>query len=81
MDTKLTLKLEQTIIEKAKDYAKHHRISLSKLIESYLKSVTEQKKNDFEITPLVESLIGVIHLSEENEWKNNYSNYLMGKYK
>ena len=39
MDTKLTLKLEQTIIEKAKGYAKAHRTSLSQLIENYLQEI------------------------------------------
>ena len=43
MDTKLTLKLEQAIIEKAKDYAKSHKTSLSKLIENYLLNITNEK--------------------------------------
>lgn len=36
MDTKLTLKLDNSIIEHAKRYAKDKNTSLSKLIESYL---------------------------------------------
>jgi len=35
MNTKLTLDINKEVIEKAKDYAKRNRISLSKLIESY----------------------------------------------
>ncbi|PCE63870.1 DUF6364 family protein [Sediminicola luteus] len=40
MNTKLTLSIEQEIIEKAKMYAKSNNRSLSDLIESYLRSLT-----------------------------------------
>jgi hypothetical protein len=81
METKLTIRLKKKVIERAKDYAQNHKISLSKLVESYLESVTEPKKEDLEITPLVESLSGVIHLSEDFDLKKDYSNYLTEKYK
>ena len=38
MDTKLTLRLNDNVIERAKIYARNHKISLSKMIESYLDS-------------------------------------------
>jgi uncharacterized membrane protein len=81
METKLTIRLKKKVIERAKDYAHNHKISLSKMVESYLESVTEPKKEDLEITPLVESLSGVIHLSEDFDLKKDYSNYLTEKYK
>ena len=81
MDTKLTLKLEQTIIEKAKDYAKHHRTSLSKLIENYLLNITNEKGKEEKITPLVKSLSGIINLPEEFDHKKGYSDFLINKYK
>ncbi|RAV29261.1 DUF6364 family protein [Sinomicrobium soli] len=62
MDKKLTLSLDQAVIEKAKVYARSNNISLSKLIESYLASLTKRTKRKPEITPLVESLSGVIDL-------------------
>ncbi len=81
METKLTIRLKKKVIERAKDYALNHKISLSKLVESYLESVTETKKDELEITPLVESLSGVIHLEDDYDLKNDYSNYLTEKYK
>ncbi len=82
MDTKLTLKLEQTIIDKAKDYAKSNKTSLSKLIESYLQRITDQPNNDREkITPLVKSLTGVINLPENFDHKKSYADHLLTKYK
>jgi hypothetical protein len=69
MATKLTLNLDKKVIEEAKEYAKSHKISLSRLIESYLSSLTAHKKQDMEITPLVESLSGVIELDKDFNYK------------
>ena len=41
METRLTIRLKKKVIERAKDYAQVHKISLSKLIEPYLESITE----------------------------------------
>ncbi len=78
METKLTLKLNANVIERAKIYARSHKISLSKMIESYLDSITRQKEDDekFSITPLVESLSGVIDLPAGFDYKKEYRDYL-----
>lgn len=81
MDKKLTLSLDQTIIENAKSYARSNDISLSKLIEAYLHSLTKRNTKKPKITPLVESLSGVIELPKEFDEKAAYSEYLMEKYK
>ncbi len=81
MDKKLTLSLDKTIIESAKKYAKSNNISLSKLIESYLGSLTKRKGSSTEITPLVESLSGVISLDKDFDVKEAYTDYLIEKYK
>ena len=81
MDTKLTIRLDEDVIKRAKTYSKSHRISLSRMIESYLDSVTKRKSGNGEITPLVESLSGVIELPENFEYKEEYSDYLLEKYK
>jgi hypothetical protein len=44
MTTKLTLSIESSVIEQAKNYAKAHNKSLSRLIENYLKSLSEPKE-------------------------------------
>jgi len=81
METKLTLRLNKKVIDRAKDYAHIHNISLSKMIESYLEAITKQKSVATEITPLVESLSGVIQLYENFDYRKDYSNYLTEKYK
>jgi len=81
MNKKLTLSLNEKVIENAKLYAKKNKISLSKLIELYLKSVAENKPKNVEITPLVESLSGVIELPAGFDVRDDYTNYLLEKYK
>ena len=81
MDKKLTLSLSEGIIENAKTYAKANNISLSKLIESYLGSLTKEEKKELEISPLVKSLSGVISVDENYETKDDYTEYLIEKYK
>ena len=83
METKLTLRLNDSVIERAKTYAKSQRISLSKMIESYLDSLTREKDSDskISITPLVESLSGVINLPPDFDYKNEYADHLTEKYK
>ena len=83
METKLTLRLNDHVIERAKIYARNHRISLSKMIESYLDGLTQTKEEETKIpiTPLVESLSGVINLPADFDYKKGYSDYLEEKYK
>ena len=80
MDTKLTIKLDKNIIEKAKKYARRKNISLSKMIESYLNTITRESKPDVEISPLVKSLSGVISLPDNFDFKTDYTEYLSEKY-
>lgn len=81
MDTKLTLKLNEEVIEKAKEYAKSKKTSLSDLIENYLQKLTTEKKGKKNITPLVKSLSGVIELPKDYNDKKDYTDYLTNKYK
>ena len=59
MHTKLTLTIEQTIIEKAKKYANDKGRSLSDIIENYLKIITKEDNiKNVDLTPIVSSLKG-----------------------
>jgi hypothetical protein len=79
MNTKLTLNLDKDVIEQAKSYAKDHKVSLSKLIENYLDSLTTRSDKKTKISPLVESLTGVIP-NENHEDRKDYQEYLAKKY-
>jgi hypothetical protein len=78
MNTKLTLNLDKDIIFEAKNYAKNHNISLSKLIEFYLNSLTKESKRNSTVSPLVESLTGIIPNNFDE--KKEYRDYINKKY-
>jgi hypothetical protein len=78
MNTKLTLNLDKSIIEEAKSYAKENNVSLSKLIENYLNSLTKTSKKEIRVSPLVESLTGII--SSDIDERKSYRDYLSEKY-
>jgi hypothetical protein len=81
MNAVLTLNVEKSLIEQAEYYANTHNISLPKLIENYLKSLTRaEKKTKSAISPLVESLTGVIPNENIENYKQEYQNYLAEKY-
>jgi hypothetical protein len=63
MDAKLTLKMDESVIISAKKYAEQNHRSLSRLVETYFKNLTENASEKKKFSPLVESLIGII--SEE----------------
>ena len=81
MDKKLTLSLNETVIEKAKRYAKKNKISLSKLIENYLRSIAGDEGQEIEITPLVMKLSGVIELQKDIDIRGEYTDYLIEKHR
>ncbi|MEQ8809143.1 MAG: DUF6364 family protein [Imperialibacter sp.] len=77
MKTKLTLNLDKEVIEQAKLYAKAHKVSLSKLIESYLLSLMDRSLKAGEITPLVRSLSGVIKIDNDFDYKRRCADYFL----
>ena len=82
MDTKLTLKLNQEIIEKAKVYAAGKKLSLSRLIENYLNSLTsDEVSNDFKISPFVKSLSSGTKIPTDYDYKNDRADYLEEKHR
>ena len=81
MNTKLTLTIEQSIIEKAKKYASGKGRSLSDIIENYLKIITkEEQAQEVELTPIVKSLKGTFKEPRNFDYKTELSKRLAEKY-
>lgn len=80
MDTKLTLKLDETVIERAKRYAASKKLSLPWLIENYLDSLTTDQEDEFEISPFVKSIATGKSVPLDVENKKDYTDYLDEKY-
>jgi len=86
MDQKLTIKLNGEIIEEAKEYAHRHNQSLSRIVESYLKTLVQneagtKKKKKFIITPFVKSICTGVVIPDELDVKEAYKTHLADKYK
>ncbi len=81
MNIKLTLTIEETVIEKAKKYAKVKERSLSNLIENYLKALTtESNQKEIELTPIVKSMKGSFNAPKDLDYKKELTNRLSEKY-
>jgi hypothetical protein len=80
MNTKLTLTVDQEVIERAKSYAKAKGRSLSAIIENYLRVITTEKKTVEDTSPLVDSLRGSFSAPEDFDYKKELTKGLSEKY-
>ena len=81
MNTKLTLSIEQSVIDKAKEYARNKKRSLSDLIENYLKALTsDELRESSHDAPIVKSLRGSFQAAEDFDYKQDLSERLREKY-
>ncbi len=81
MNTKLTLTIEKTVIDRAKKYAREKDNSLSDIVENYLKVITKEQDNpDIKLTPLIKSLKGSFKVPQDFDYKKELSRGLSEKY-
>lgn len=79
MQTKLTLRLEDQLIEQAKSYAAKAGKSVSQLVAEYFKLLTSEKtKPAPSSTPITQSLRGLLRESKLDE--KDYKKYLEEKH-
>ena len=80
MTTKLTLTIDDHLVNEAKAYAKSVNRSLSDLISSYLKTITKNKQQLPDHDPDLDALIGCISLPDRTSYKEIKDAYLNDKY-
>ncbi len=82
MNTKLTLTIEQEIIEQAKIYAKEKNRSLSDIIENFLKILTKEdkKQGNDNLSPITKSLKGTFKAPKNIDYKKELKKRLDQKY-
>ncbi len=79
MTTKLTLTVEKSIIERAKNYAKNTGRSLSELIETYLETITEDNSTQ-ETSPKLKKIVGAVKLPKNFNEEKELRSYLEKKH-
>ena len=81
MNTKLTLTIEQSLIDKAKKYAKGQGRSLSDIVENYLKAIVEEENTKvIDPTPITSLLRGSFKAPKDFDYKEELSKGLTEKY-
>ncbi len=79
MQTKLTLRLEDQLIEQTKSYAAQAGKSVSQLVAEYFKLLTSEKtKHAQPSTPITKSLRGLLRETKLDE--EDYKKYLREKH-
>jgi hypothetical protein len=81
MTTKLTLTMEDKVINSAKKYAREKGKSLSDIVENYLKSISAHEVAVDDLSPKVARLKGVIKLPEDFDYKKEIGNAIAKKYR
>jgi hypothetical protein len=79
MQTKLTLRLDEKLIRRAKSFAKRTGKSVSQIVADYFVLLGEEsKERDLPLTPIVRSLKGSLGGAEVDV--EDYRHYLEDKY-
>ena len=77
MQTKLTLRLEDSLIQEAKHYARQHGRSLSQVVADYFQMLTRQSQ-EAEIPPITRSLVGILEAKSLDV--DDYKHHVEQKY-
>ena len=75
--SKLTLSVDEHVVSRAKRYAKQSGVSVSKLVETYLASVTGPSSPKVRDTPILRSLRGSLKKAD----LKSYRKHLAAKYR
>lgn len=91
MDKKLTLRLDEALIEHAKQHAEKTGKSVSQMFANFvtaLDALEARKQPDAEsgldvdaLLPITRALLGILKSDRENEYKQGYHNQLEEKYR
>jgi hypothetical protein len=77
MNTKLTLTIDKTLIEKAKKYSKAKGRSLSEIVENYLKVIiSDESAKVTETSPITKALRGSFKAPEGFDYKDELAKRL-----
>lgn len=79
MNKKLTISVDDSTIERAKQYAKSKGQSLSEIIENYLKLIS-RKTDKPQVSSKISKLKGTVKLSKDSNYKELIKEAISDKY-
>lgn len=78
--TKLTLSIDEALVEKAKQIAEANNTSVSAMFSQFVQSMADRSSRPGKIGPLTRKLSGVISLPPGKDYKELLAEALMDKY-
>ena len=78
--TKLTLSVDETTVERAKEIARANGTSVSAMFSQFVESMDSPLPKDFKIGPLTRKLTGIAKLPPGKDYKEALSDALAEKY-
>jgi len=81
MATKLTLRLDEKIIKNAKQAARSRKVSLSKMVSDYFKSISVQQKKELIESPILSEIAGILpSKADDKKLLKSYKKHIEDKY-
>ena len=78
MNTKLTLRIDEAVVRKAKIEAKPRGKSVSRMVAEFIESIGSRPESEKLLPPTTASLVGILKGQEISE--NDYKEHLREKY-
>ncbi|MCX5718664.1 MAG: DUF6364 family protein [Nitrospirae bacterium] len=81
MATKLTLRLDEKLIKNAKQAARLRKVSLSRMVSDYFKSISAQQKKEMIESPILSEIAGILPSKADNKKLfKSYKKHIEDKY-
>lgn len=80
MQSKLTLSIEQEVIEQAKEYAKQQGISLSRYVQEFLKRNAKPSQEEIEMPEHLKDIYGALKLPDGLNAEEARLEYILKKH-
>jgi len=82
MSTKLTLRLDNKLINNAKKAARSRGVSLSRMVGDYFSTISSQQKKEFQESPVLSEISGILPpRTDEKKLLRSHKKYLEEKYR
>lgn len=80
MTTKLTLSVDDEVVKQAKRIAVEQGVSLSKLVEGFLRNLSSDHADADDMNPVLKKLSGSVHVPEDFDYRKELEEALLDKY-
>jgi hypothetical protein len=68
---RLALNMDARVIARAKQYAKHKRLSVSEIVEAYFAAVTEPYPTPTHTTPILRAVRGILKNGDIEDYRKH----------